>query len=437
MPKAPTPAVLNLLKISADDALHFSNPILHPALMWSATEIERSVADVCGRELAFEPTIATMPSAPINALSLRATSGTTPVYVIIFNRGLSFFFIYLIGLLGKVLTRTTNGKLELLVDGDLAIERVHESVAAQYDFARIFGSYLIRGSPLPMKGEGGWAVGDITEDDPTTIDTSSSRAFLEGHTSREEFLGRLAREGVFKDSVTSALHLFVTGHEYAHIINEDFDRPVSSTDTTGFLSRNYEQEHRADWLGLNLSLHTQCGRGNVAPFLSYGGAELFFTACGLLEKGADIFSYASESPYVKVGDASHPTPKRRREVLRKNLHRIVGDEVADVCMKFADVIALTMRELWDCTKHHLDAELRKGTRLHPIWMPPANGYAEANEMNQRISQGEFRNMAEVLIALNACIDKSRDEESAFVWICDVDEVAKAVEPGFAEETSES
>lgn len=385
MAKPPNTELLNLLGVSPEDALHLSNPIFFPALMWSAEQIERSVGDLFGQGLEFEPTIATLPSAPINALSVRIEAKGRHEYIVICNRGLFFFFIYLVTLLGRVLTERRGGELVVCSDGKLACELVHQNVAVQNDFARIVGGYLLKGLTIPSKDECG-QVGHLTADDPTTRDDAyneardDTAALLEGRETREEYLNRHKAGTGFVDFLLTPVILFVMGHEYAHIVNKD--KPHEGSNVEDLMQRNHQQEYSADWLGLNLMLQAQCVRGNVKPWLSYWGADFFFTACMILEQGANIFNYGMEKPHVTAGSITHPLFTTRREALRKNLHAILGVEVAETSIRLADVLDVTLSALWQHARRHIVAEHDKGSQLHPMWRLSGKCYEEAKEMNE-------------------------------------------------------
>lgn len=176
-------------------------------------------------------------------------------------------------------------------------------------------------------------------------------------------------------ALRSAMHLFILGHEFAHVICNHVGatgwRPleVLAGDDDLRLDRAGWQELEADFLGLRLAM-AACPAAGVAPALALAGAELYLTIQELVE----LSVYATTEPNMPVWDWSglYPSLALRRSYIRASATVWLPDQATT---EFAFVASMSLdkacREMQRAIAGRLDVLFRR--RLAGLWRP-ANRY---------------------------------------------------------------
>jgi hypothetical protein len=177
-------------------------------------------------------------------------------------------------------------------------------------------------------------------------------------------------------ALRSAMHLFVLGHEYAHVICNHIGatgwRPLdllaAEVDNDLGLDRAGWQELEADLLGLRLAV-AACPSAEVAPALALAGAELYLTIQELI--GVSV--YATTEPNMPVWDWSglYPELELRRACVREWISALLPDQATtDNALAVSGGLDQACRGMQQAIAGRLERLFRR--RLAGRWRP-ANG----------------------------------------------------------------
>jgi hypothetical protein len=176
-----------------------------------------------------------------------------------------------------------------------------------------------------------------------------------------EYIANILRE---------SMEMFVLSHEYGHVVAKHLeDAPVGvaavvpGVEAT-FIEYAWIQEFAADYIGVALLLSAQVKRSGVDFALAYMGAELFFSAMDVVDRAVSLLDDGDETTEM-VG--SHPPANMRREFLRAQLPKILGDEVAIPVQEAGKMIESTVSILFDRCRPQFLALHAEGRRAAPRW----------------------------------------------------------------------
>ena len=168
-------------------------------------------------------------------------------------------------------------------------------------------------------------------------------------------------EGAYLDlhaHLLESMETFIMGHEYSHILLRHIgsDQPQKNlTNAEKFkMTYSWPEEYEADGLGLPLMLIGLRFIGKQNDFISYCGAELFFSAYEIIQRGACILKTGNDNFYLRSDSSdgllgSHPPPDMRRENLRKLMKNNYGDKSIETSL----IVEKIIKALWEKTKPYL------------------------------------------------------------------------------------
>jgi hypothetical protein len=174
-------------------------------------------------------------------------------------------------------------------------------------------------------------------------------------------------------ALRSAMHLFILGHEFAHVICNHIGatgwRPLellaAEVDDELGLDRAGWQELEADLLGLRLAA-AACPAAGVAPALALAGAELYLTIQELI--GVSV--YATTEPNMQVRDWSglYPDLELRRACIREWISYSLPDQATtEHALAASKGLDQACRGMQEAIAGRLDLLFRQ--RLGGRWRP--------------------------------------------------------------------
>jgi len=164
-------------------------------------------------------------------------------------------------------------------------------------------------------------------------------------------------EGTYLDlhaHLLEAIETFIMGHEYSHIllkhVTSQTKKNLNNADKFQMIY-SWPQEYQADGLGLPLMLIGLRHTGKQNDFISYCGAELFFSAYEIIQRGACILKNGHDNFYWRGGSSdgllgTHPPAGNRREYLRKLMKNNYGERSIETSLLVEKII----KTLWEKTK---------------------------------------------------------------------------------------
>ncbi|NEK59911.1 hypothetical protein GCU56_18815 [Geodermatophilus sabuli] len=170
---------------------------------------------------------------------------------------------------------------------------------------------------------------------------------------------------VFRES----MELFVLGHEYGHVIAGHLD-PQSTPDipaegdfAADELEYSWRQEIVADHFGSVLSVAAMSSDGYDAA-LSASGGDLFFSAMDVMDRAVSLLRYGDESAQ-KLG--SHPPATMRREMLRRGWSEYMDEAQAQSAVALADSVQVATGLLWERARKRLVDQYGPGSGVDTSW----------------------------------------------------------------------
>jgi len=184
----------------------------------------------------------------------------------------------------------------------------------------------------------------------------------------------------FLNHLRLAMEVFIVGHEYAHILlghvdENDSRQNLLMQDVENVLF-SWNQESNADELGLPLMLEGLKNIGYQNDFVSYCGAEAFFSAFEVIERAKCLIQSREEKWYWKncsengkVGD--HPPSEKRRTDLRMQMTKIYGE----ISIETSQIIESMIKTLWEKIKPDILSN-RKELHLEFLSYQVENNFAQ-------------------------------------------------------------
>ena len=165
------------------------------------------------------------------------------------------------------------------------------------------------------------------------------------------------------------MEIFVLSHEYGHVVLRHLENAplgVAALDLGAETTVEFDwiQEFAADYIGVALCLSAQAKHARIDYALAYMGAELYFDAIDVVERAVSLIDHGDETAIV-IG--SHPPASMRREFLRAQLSKVLGEEHAPPVREAGIMIETTVNFLFDRCKPQFLALHAEGVRADPTW----------------------------------------------------------------------
>ena len=268
------------------------------------------------------PTFGTLPVGSLNATTYGFTNNE---YLIVFETELLQFC----NLISKIIAKSIpiqkeNDKIGFQFDEKMIVERIEKENIILIRFKELILGFLLTGRA-----------------------TSASQYILESPFNK------------IADHLRLAMEVFIMGHEYAHILlrhlgDKETQKQILNTNDVFNVIYSWSQELDADVLGLPLMLIALKEEGRRYPDLSYSGAELFFSAYEVIERGKCILKNGTDEFYWRNGKedgpiGTHPPAERRRDNIRKAIEYQFGTKF----LTTSYIIEKITKILWEKTKPEL------------------------------------------------------------------------------------
>ncbi len=186
------------------------------------------------------------------------------------------------------------------------------------------------------------------------------------------------------------MEVFIVGHEYAHIllghVNSNFTKKNLLNDKIETLLFSWKQEYNADELGFPLMLDGLRNVGYENDYVSYCGAEAFFSAFEVLERAKCLIKSGDEEQYWRncsksgeIGD--HPSSEKRRDALRIQMTQVYGEEP----IRSSQIVESIIKILWERTKPNI---LTNQKKLYLVFL--------SNQVETKFTQKKYSEALESL-----------------------------------------
>ncbi len=167
------------------------------------------------------------------------------------------------------------------------------------------------------------------------------------------------------DPLLKSMEHFVMGHEFAHIYLKHVENKKTNADKPiVFL---WKEEEEADSLSVLLTIGAMQNMGAVG---SAGciGAECFFSALEVIERGKCILKTGKDNWYWSGGKkdgplGKHPPSETRRTKIREDMVKYFGEKSIEVGSYVQEIIKI----LWEKTKPLLVQKYQDRVKLNPRW----------------------------------------------------------------------
>ncbi len=288
-------------------------------MIFSFPELKKPLSDL-GFNLEMEkPCLGTLPTGRVNALTIDVPNSDN--HLVVFDGELFTFC----NLLCKSIALAIPFKE--MNDGKQVFSTNFEDIKNHIDnsdaflrFNNLLWAYFVRGRV-----------------------SAAQKYFLKGHAT------------TIQKNLLKTMERFILGHEYAHIYGGHLSKeyatsPALFDPNISEIDYKWDQEYSADAIGLLLSIAPSV-KHKVDPSLIYWGAELFFDAMDIIDKGHSVVNYGNDdiSQGKKLHSGSHPTSHDRRIKLRKLVTTLYGENPA----KLGELMEKILEYLWEKSKPFL------------------------------------------------------------------------------------
>ena len=314
----------------------FEDPLVYSILNNHSASIEQSISEF-KLTLPFRPIIGTLPSGRVNAMAIALPTGSD--FLVVFERCVLVFAGSLCRIAASMFPQNgcdEHGRQQYRVpkNPEEVDNLLSENPSAQKDFEDLLFSYLFNG--------------DVSFSSYVIPETATIP---------------------LKHLWVQSMELFIMGHEYAHIVLGHLSaglrtRTHVAGQTVEEITPEWDQEIEADCLGIQLMLAAM-RRNRIQPVLSFQGAELFFDAIEVVERGVALLACGDENRHMFT---THPPSSERRSIVRQLLEPCLGNDSAKAGCQIAEILQAIINRLWVRAKPILlSLHDDKGYQLAPIW----------------------------------------------------------------------
>jgi hypothetical protein len=204
----------------------------------------------------------------------------------------------------------------------------------------------------------------------TTGNLEKSKAYSSAKEFRRRSLGSGNRE--FAGMIRESMELFVMGHEYAHVAQRNAAASGSesllwdvrdATDRENPVMRSHLKEIDADTYGVWIA--AMITMSNRDTSLAYMGADAYFSGADMMGRALSVLRQGRADD---MNTATHPSPRCRRELLRRSFSKFPASEQAKAdAIDDARKLELIAELLWGHAYRTLKDLHRRGTLPAPWW----------------------------------------------------------------------
>ena len=252
-----------------------------------------------------------------------------------------------------------------------------------FTFALLLGKVVAQAFPYQIEAAGGIRFSTESKDISEIIESNPSvvQRFIEAVTAYTIY-GKPGRaptyilqdryQSAVSSMLTSALELFVLGHEFGHILLGHLTSakrrasvlPSGESDAEEVMY-DWAQEYQADYIGAVLTVRAKQQLEKLDLALSFWGTDLFFSGMEVMDKAVSLLRFGDETR-IQLG--SHPPHAERRSFLRQALVENVGSEDAKGPIQLGEQVEFLVGELWNAARPVIEGLHADGARPSRLWL---------------------------------------------------------------------